>query len=176
MLRLATAGGAIVSPIADGCMLAVPREVCGVPMAATRALIRRGVKNLHPVALITNRCLFSFAVGRFALKSVHPGHTVAEVVERTGFDFDCLAGSAAAVPGTAAPTPETLALMREKVAPQLATLYPEFARQVFGGVGATVRSATTPYLSVNTYEFRRFTAIKDIALKYIEISIIVMHM
>jgi hypothetical protein len=33
-----------LSPITDGIMLAVPREVAGVPMEATRALIRRGVK------------------------------------------------------------------------------------------------------------------------------------
>ena len=41
-----------------------------------------------PIALITNRCLFSFADGRFTLASVHPGHTVEEVIENTGFDFD----------------------------------------------------------------------------------------
>ena len=29
--------------ITDGCMLVVPREVSGVPMDATRALIRRGI-------------------------------------------------------------------------------------------------------------------------------------
>ena len=33
-----------LAPITDGCVLAVPRESSGVPMAATRALIRRGVK------------------------------------------------------------------------------------------------------------------------------------
>ncbi len=81
-----------------------------------------------PVALITNRCLFSFAQGRFTLVSVHPGHTVAEVVENTGFDFDC----PASVPETPAPSPATLKLMREVVAPQLAELYPQFAAQVFG--------------------------------------------
>ncbi len=43
-----------LSAITDGCMLVVPREVAGVPMAATRALIRRGVKNLHLVALPTS--------------------------------------------------------------------------------------------------------------------------
>src|SRR5215470_22657 len=43
-----------------------------------------------PIALITNRCLFTFdrKRRRFAIASVHPGHTVAEVVENTGFDFD----------------------------------------------------------------------------------------
>ena len=41
-----------------------------------------------PVALVTNRCLFRFCNGRFALASVHPGHTVEEVVENTGFNFE----------------------------------------------------------------------------------------
>ena len=36
-----------LAPITDGCVLAVPREVSGVGMAATRALIRRGVRRLH---------------------------------------------------------------------------------------------------------------------------------
>jgi glutaconate CoA-transferase subunit A len=42
-----------LAPITDGCVLAVPRDVSGVAMAATRALIRRGVKRLHLVALPT---------------------------------------------------------------------------------------------------------------------------
>ena len=40
-----------LAPITDGCQLAVPREQAGVAMEATRALIRRNVKNLHLVAL-----------------------------------------------------------------------------------------------------------------------------
>lgn len=91
----------------------------------------RSEPNVHrtggPVALITNRCLFSFADGRFTLQSVHPGHTIEEVIEHTGFDFD----RPAHVPETPAPTPETLALMREKVAPQLEGLYPQFVDKVF---------------------------------------------
>ena len=81
-----------------------------------------------PIALVTNRCLFSFANGRFTLASVHPSHTVEEVVENTGFDFDM----PAQVAETPAPSPETLKLMREVVAPQLAEVYPQFAAQVFG--------------------------------------------
>jgi glutaconate CoA-transferase subunit B len=84
-----------------------------------------------PIALVTNRCLFAFAGGRFRLESVHPGHTVDEVVEHTGFDFD----RPKEVPQTPAPSPETLALMRGPVAQELAEVYPQFARQVFG-VGA----------------------------------------
>jgi glutaconate CoA-transferase subunit B len=88
--------------------------------------------NVHrtggPIALVTNRCLFSFANGRFRLDSVHPGHTVEEVIEHTGFDFD----RPERVPETPAPAPETLKLMRAVVAPQLAEVYPQFAAQVFG--------------------------------------------
>src|ERR1700749_4638978 len=40
----------LVEPIADGCMLAVPRETSGAAMAGTRALIRRGGKGVHLVA------------------------------------------------------------------------------------------------------------------------------
>jgi len=81
-----------------------------------------------PVALVTNRCLFSFADGRFTLESVHAGHTVEEVIENTGFDFS----RPETVPETPPPSPETLRLMREVVAPQLAEVYPQFAAQVFG--------------------------------------------
>jgi glutaconate CoA-transferase subunit B len=83
-----------------------------------------------PIALVTNRCLFSFdrARKRFKLMSVHPGHTVAEVIENTGFDFD----RPDEVPLTEAPSAGTLKLMRETVAPQLAEVYPQFAQRVFG--------------------------------------------
>src|SRR5262245_31086343 len=90
--------------------------------------------NVHrtggPIALITNRCLFSFdrARKRFTVASVHPGHTVEEVAEHTGFDFD----RPAEVPVTPAPSAETLRLLREVVAPELAEVYPQFAASVFG--------------------------------------------
>ena len=83
-----------------------------------------------PIALITNRCLFGFdrERRRFRLASVHPGHTVAEVVENTGFEFD----QPGQVPVTAAPSPETLRLLRTVIAPQLVEVYPQFAATVFG--------------------------------------------
>jgi glutaconate CoA-transferase subunit B len=59
---------------------------------------------------------------------VHPGHTIAEIVEHTGFDFD----RPADVPVTAAPSAETLRLLRTVVAPQLVEVYPQFAADVFG--------------------------------------------
>jgi glutaconate CoA-transferase subunit B len=85
-----------------------------------------------PIALVTNRCQFGFSNGRFMLASVHPGHTVNEVSENTGFDFD----TPKDVPETPPPSTETLKVLREVVAPQLAEVYPQFAEQVFGSAGA----------------------------------------
>jgi glutaconate CoA-transferase subunit A len=50
-------------PIADGCLLAVPRDVSGVAMAATRALIRRGVRRLRLVALPTSGLQADLLIG-----------------------------------------------------------------------------------------------------------------
>ena len=87
-----------------------------------------------PIALVTNRCVFDFdkTLRRFRLASVHPGHTVDEVVEHTGFDFD----RPATVPDTTPPSDETLRMMRETVAPELAEVYPQFAASVFGAKAA----------------------------------------
>jgi glutaconate CoA-transferase, subunit B len=85
-----------------------------------------------PIALVTNRCLFGFdrERRRFRLASVHPGHSVAEVMENTGFDFD----RPADVPVTPAPSAGTLGVLRTVVAPMLAEVYPEFAKRVFNVV------------------------------------------
>src|SRR5215475_1737302 len=52
-----------LTPIHDGIMLAVPREVAGVPMEATRALIRCGVRNLHLVTLPTSSLQADLMIG-----------------------------------------------------------------------------------------------------------------
>ena len=87
-------------------------------------------RNGGPIALVTNRCVFSFdkARRRFRLESVHPGHTVEEVIENTGFEFD----RPAAIPTTHTPSAETLRLMRQVVAQELGEVYPQFAARVFG--------------------------------------------
>ena len=59
-----------LSPITDGIMLVVPREVCGVPMAATRALIRRGVRDLHLVALPTSSLQADLLIGAGCVKTL----------------------------------------------------------------------------------------------------------
>jgi glutaconate CoA-transferase, subunit A len=52
-----------IESITDGCLIAVPRETSGVAMAATRALIRRGVKRLHLVALPTSTLQADMLIG-----------------------------------------------------------------------------------------------------------------
>lgn len=101
-------------------------DFISAPGASPPNVFRQG----GPVALVTPRCLFSYdtARGRFRLDSVHPGHTLDEVREQTGFDFD----HAKEVPVTPAPSDDTLRLMRRIVAPQLAEIYPQFAKTVFG--------------------------------------------
>src|SRR5215475_13042456 len=63
MPRIAASVDDAVAAIPDGALLIVPREACGVPMEATRALIRRGVKNLHLVALPTSTMQADMLIG-----------------------------------------------------------------------------------------------------------------
>ncbi|MCR9070298.1 MAG: CoA synthetase [Alphaproteobacteria bacterium] len=83
-----------------------------------------------PFAMITDRCLFDVDKERrrFVLKSVHPGETVESIAENTGFDYDV----PAEVPTTPLPDAETLALMRGRIAGEIAEIYPGFAKRVFG--------------------------------------------
>ena len=87
-----------------------------------------------PCALVTSLCHFSFDKERrhFVLQSVHPGHTVEEVLDNTGFDFD----RTAVVPETPLPDARTMALIRGKVAGEVAATYPLFASKVFGAAAA----------------------------------------
>jgi len=81
-----------------------------------------------PAALLTSKCLFHFdqAAGRFRLASLHPGVTLEEVRDCTGFQFD-LAPGLGETPG---PTPQEADALRTRVAKELAETYPEFARKL----------------------------------------------
>ncbi|MFQ5955077.1 MAG: CoA-transferase [Kiloniellales bacterium] len=83
-----------------------------------------------PYALVTNLAVMRFdrARRRFRLASVHPGHTVEEVRDNTGFDFDL----ADRVMTTPAPEPAHLRLLRGRVGAEIAEVYPRFAGAVFG--------------------------------------------
>jgi len=81
-----------------------------------------------PHAMVTSLALFSFnrERRRFHLDSVHPGHTLEEVLDHTGFEFD----RPAVVPETPAPDAATLAQIRGTVREQIAETYPRFAAKM----------------------------------------------
>lgn len=83
-----------------------------------------------PYAMVSPICLMGFdaAKRRFHLKSVHPGHTVEEVRDNTGFDFDVPDH----VPETEMPTRTVLNEIRTEIAAEIAETYPRFAERVFG--------------------------------------------
>lgn len=80
-----------------------------------------------PSLLVTSRCSFAFdrEARRFTLASLHPGHTAEEVRAETGFDYD----APAILPQTPVPDAAILALVRGRVAEELAETYPTFARK-----------------------------------------------
>ena len=59
-----------LAPIRENSMLAVPRESSGAAMAATRALIRRGVKRLHLVTLPTSSLQADLLIGAGAIETL----------------------------------------------------------------------------------------------------------
>src|SRR5215470_11283958 len=59
-----------LTPITDGCVLLVPRESSGVPMEATRALIRRGIRRLHLVACPTSTLQADLLIGAGAVATI----------------------------------------------------------------------------------------------------------
>jgi glutaconate CoA-transferase subunit B len=83
-----------------------------------------------PHALLTGLGLFAFdrARQRFRLQSVHPGHSVEEILDQTGFEFD----RPDTVPVTPLPSADVLALIRGEVKAQIAETYPRFAAS--GGI------------------------------------------
>ena len=110
----------------------IPRTILFREEHSRRALVPR-VEFVSargdPAALLTGKALFSWQkeARRFRLESTHPGHTVEEIRENTGFAFDC----PASVATTAAPSPEDLNLLRRQVVKEIAADYPQFAARVW---------------------------------------------
>jgi glutaconate CoA-transferase subunit A len=59
-----------LAPITDGCVLAVPRETSGVAMAATRALIRRSVRQLSLITLPTSSLQADLLIGAGCIEAI----------------------------------------------------------------------------------------------------------
>ncbi len=83
-----------------------------------------------PKLLFSNLCVMAFdrQAQRFSLRSVHPGCTVDEVLDNTGFELD----TCPCPTTTPQPDAETLALIRGPVAAEIAEVYPDFATRVLG--------------------------------------------
>jgi glutaconate CoA-transferase subunit B len=84
-----------------------------------------------PHALVTSKAVFAFDRDkkRFRLTSLHPGLSLDELIEATGFDFDHDRRPVV----TTMPDRATATLIREKVAPLVAETYPQFAERLIGG-------------------------------------------
>jgi glutaconate CoA-transferase subunit B len=78
-----------------------------------------------PYAMLTELGLFSFdrERRRFRLESVHPGRSVEEIRDNTGFEFDC----PDRVPVTAPPDAGTLSAIRGAIRSDIVETYPRFA-------------------------------------------------
>jgi glutaconate CoA-transferase subunit B len=120
----------------------VPRVILFREEHSTRALVEQvdfisapgtspaGVyRTGGPTHLLTGKALFRFDRdnARFVLESVHPGHSVEDIVASTGFAFD----REAETPVTASPGAEDLAVLRGAVRAELADVYPAFVQRAF---------------------------------------------
>jgi glutaconate CoA-transferase subunit B len=94
------------------------------PGASGHNIYRRG----GPILLLTNLCIFSFDKknSKFRLESLHPGVTLEEVLDNTGFSFTHLQKT----PETELPNPGTLATIRELIHGQLSDVYPLFSKKM----------------------------------------------
>ena len=81
-----------------------------------------------PTALVTDMGRFSFdrETARFTLESMHPGHSAQEIIENTGFSFDC----AIDVLETTLPDARMLDVIGGPIADEVAEIYPRFAPEL----------------------------------------------
>jgi glutaconate CoA-transferase subunit B len=108
----------------------VPKvDFISAPGSSPDNVYRRG----GPYAMVTKLCVFAYdrERGRFRLESLHPGATLEEVRDNTGFDFDC----PPAPPTTPPPEPERVRLLHGRIAGELSETYPEFASRRLGYAG-----------------------------------------
>jgi glutaconate CoA-transferase subunit B len=100
----------------------VPKvEFISAPGSSPANVFRPG----GPYKLVTGLGQFGFdrTHRRFTLESIHPGHTLEEIRDNTGFDFDCAADLSITLP----PEPHILTRLRSRVREEIAEAYPRFA-------------------------------------------------
>ncbi len=128
----------------------IPKIILFAPEHSRRVLVERvdfisapgtSPPEVHrpggPKALVTGKCVMAFDADtkRFTLETVHPGVTVEDVQDNTGFDFDLPEGGPENVPETPAPGAALLGRLRTVIGPEIAKTYPDFAERVFQHLG-----------------------------------------
>ena len=81
-----------------------------------------------PYAMVTSLGVFMFdrERRRFRLQSVHPGHTIEEILDHTGFEFN----PPDICETTCGPSPGELAMIRHQVRAEVGQVYPRFAARL----------------------------------------------
>jgi glutaconate CoA-transferase subunit B len=100
-------------------------DVVNAPGSTPPSVVRPG----GPWKVVTPLCVFRFdrATKALRVESLYPGVSAEELQSKTGFPTEV----SSATPITPAPTIEQLAVLRERVKPELAKIYPVFARSAF---------------------------------------------
>ena len=103
-------------------------DFVSAPGWSPKSVYRKG----GPYALVTGLAVFGYLIDErcFQLRHVHPGVSVEQVLEFTGFEFEMNAN----ITQTELPEEQSLDLIRTKVKAELDETYPEFARHKLGAV------------------------------------------
>jgi glutaconate CoA-transferase subunit B len=94
------------------------------PGSSDHNIYRRG----GPISLLTNLCIFSFNkdTRKFRLESLHPGVSLEEVLDNTGFSFN----HPKKIPVTQLPDCDMMNTIQSLIQDQLSEIYPFFAKRM----------------------------------------------
>jgi glutaconate CoA-transferase subunit A len=93
MTRIVPSLDEALASVTDGCSLLVPREGCGVAMAATRALVRRGIDRIALIAVPTSSLQADLLIGAGCVATIEAaGVSLGEFGPAPRFTAAVLAG------------------------------------------------------------------------------------
>ena len=100
-------------------------DFISTPGSSSKGTYRTG----GPSHLVTNLCVFDFnrKEKQFYLRSIHPRHSLEEVLDNTGFNFRYSPNPSV----TTTPSKEVLEILRTEVSSEISEVYPEFARKIW---------------------------------------------
>ncbi len=100
-------------------------DFISTPGSSSKGTYRTG----GPSHLVTNLCVFDFnrEEKQFYLRSIHPRHSLEEVLDNTGFNFRYSPNPSV----TTTPSKEVLEILRTEVSSEISEVYPKFARKIW---------------------------------------------